>query len=243
MDYFTYASKGKLRESAYNSLPKTPTLLVHESEKTACRPTSFLKYSLSFFRSRNSASTIILNSLSTSLPSPPITPQVPLILPSLSLPSSSEFKKCLNKTTQTPKFRVLLVDDNSVNLQILSRLLTTHMSDVFKQIEIVKSGVKALEVLKCRPFDLVLMDIDMPILNGVETTRHIRSTTESDILLHNRSILIVAVTTNDSDEWRQLYTKVGMNGCISKPISLNELKSTLSNLLELDLSQSSYTPE
>ncbi|KAG0764670.1 hypothetical protein G6F62_008002 [Rhizopus arrhizus] len=117
------------------------------------------------------------------------------------------------------------------------------MSDVFQQIEVVKSGVKALEVLRCRPFDLVLMDIDMPILNGVETTRHIRSTTESDILLHNRNIPIVAVTTNDSDEWRQLYTKVGMNGCISKPISSNELKSILSNLLDLDLSQSSYTPE
>ncbi|KAG1242820.1 hypothetical protein G6F68_016031 [Rhizopus microsporus] len=84
------------------------------------------------------------------------------------------------------------------------------MSDVFEHIELVKSGVKALDVLKHRPFDLILMDIDMPILNGVETTRQIRSSSSSSILPHNRDIPIVAVTTNDSDDSRQVYTKVGM---------------------------------
>jgi CheY-like chemotaxis protein len=78
-------------------------------------------------------------------------------------------------------------------------------------MELVKSGVKALEILRCRTFDLVLMDIDMPILNGIETTRHIRTaSSEFDILLRNKDVPIVAVTTNDSKEWRQTYVKEGM---------------------------------
>ncbi|CAO3691338.1 unnamed protein product [Rhizopus stolonifer] len=161
----------------------------------------------------------------------PSLPSTPIVLPSLSLPTPS----------QKPKRRVLLVDDNSVNLRILSRLLCTTMSNVFDQIESVKSGVKALDVLQNRTFDLILMDIDMPILNGVETTRHIRAAVDYDILEHNRSIPIVAVTTNDSEEWCQLYTKVGMNGCISKPIVPKDLKSTLSKLLDISFF-STFTP-
>jgi CheY-like chemotaxis protein len=104
-----------------------------------------------------------------------------------------------------------LVDDNPINLTILSRLLSIHMADKIEHMELVKSGVKALEILRCRTFDLVLMDIDMPILNGIETTRHIRSaSSEFDILLRNKDVPIVAVTTNDSKEWRQTYVKEGM---------------------------------
>ncbi|ORE04742.1 CheY-like protein [Rhizopus microsporus var. microsporus] len=244
MDYFAYKNKKRIKESQlFNSLPSTPTILIHDTGKSSFRPTC-IRYSTSFFDKEPSQS---LSSLSSSLPSPPTTPQVPLILPSLSLPSPSAlFKRRFSnppKRVISPRLHVLLVDDNAVNLQILSRLLSTHMPDVFEHIELVKSGVKALELLRCRPFDLILMDIDMPILNGVETARHIRSSTEFDILLHNRNIPIVAVTTNDTKEWRELYTNAGMNGCIGKPVSLNDLKSTLSNVLDLDIPQSPYTPE
>jgi CheY-like chemotaxis protein len=84
------------------------------------------------------------------------------------------------------------------------------MSDKIEHLELVKSGEKALEVLKHKPFDLILMDIDMPGLNGLETTQHIRSSSEFDILQMNRNIPIVAVTTNDSRECRQTYMKIGM---------------------------------
>ncbi|EIE77561.1 hypothetical protein G6F55_012772 [Rhizopus delemar] len=228
MDYFAYTAK-KTKDS---------TLVIHDSGKIPCRPTC-IRYSAFLFQDQPPV-------LSASLPSPPITPHVPTILPSLSLPSPSVLRRRFSNpshTIRSPRLHVLLVDDNSINLQILSRMLSTHMSDVFEHIELVKSGVKALDVLKRRPFDLILMDIDMPILNGVETTRQIRSSSSSSILPHNRDIPIVAVTTNDSDDWRQLYTEVGMNGCISKPILLNDLKSSLSSILDLDLIHSPYTPE
>ncbi|KAG1066333.1 hypothetical protein G6F42_026681 [Rhizopus arrhizus] len=117
------------------------------------------------------------------------------------------------------------------------------MSVAIEHMELVKSGVKALEILKCRPFDLILMDIDMPILNGIETTKHIRSSSEFDILPRNRKAPIVAVTTNDSSTWRATYKEIGMNGCIGKPISPNDLKKTLSRILDLHLPIPPYTPE
>ncbi|KAI8993741.1 CheY-like superfamily [Pilobolus umbonatus] len=257
MDYFAYNSKS-IQNAVDNSLegwkspsallPATPTIYAHEGEKTPNRPT-FIRYSSSCFISDaegdSSNQSVISPSeeLSPPIPSPPITPECVSITPSLSLPTNKRRYSNPPPVTHSPRLHVLIVDDNTVNLQILSRLLTVHMADMIAHIELVKSGVKALAVLACRRFDLILMDIDMPILNGIETTRHIRSSSDFDIIAHNRSIPIVAVTTNDSDEWRQLYTDIGMDGCISKPISPKELKKSLSTILDIHLPPAPYTPE
>lgn len=222
MDYFAYESKTRTvsLDSTPDGTPSTPTIYIHDNGKSVPRPTC-IRYSGSLFTDELESSSSLmkkeqafnLKSLSTSLPSPPMNLS-PIILPSLSLPSTKPSYKRRFSTppnpVHTPRLHVLIVDDNSINLQILSRLLSMHMSDVFDHIELVKSGVRALEVLKCRRFDLILMDIDMPILNGVETTKRIRSCSESDIMLQNRKCPIVAVTTNDSKEWRKIYTDIGM---------------------------------
>ncbi|KAK4510544.1 uncharacterized protein ATC70_004975 [Mucor velutinosus] len=255
MDYFAYQSKRKsvahIKEfientassEPSNSMPPTPTIFIHDAGKSPSKPTC-IRYSASFFQENTPSA------LSTSLPSPPITPhhQLPA-LPSLSLslpsPSKSFRRRFSNPphTVHSPRLHVLLVDDNAINLQILSRMLNLHMSAAIEHMELVKSGVKALEILKCRPFDLILMDIDMPILNGIETTKHIRSSTEFDILPRNRKAPIVAVTTNDSSTWQATYKEIGMNGCIGKPISASDLKKTLSRILDLHLPIPPYTPE
>ncbi|KAL7317313.1 sensitivity to red-light reduced protein [Mucor circinelloides] len=256
MDYFAYQSKRKsishIKEfientpssESSNSMPSTPTIFIHDAGKSPSKPTC-IRYSASFFNNENTP-----NVLSTSLPSPPTTPhhQLP-VLPSLSLslpsPSRSLRRRFSNPphTIHSPRLHILLVDDNAINLQILSRMLNLHMSVAIEHMELVKSGVKALEILKCRPFDLILMDIDMPIMNGIETTKHIRSSSEFDILPRNRKAPIVAVTTNDSSTWRATYKEIGMNGCIGKPISPNDLKKTLSRILDLHLPIPPYTPE
>ncbi|KAI8990996.1 CheY-like superfamily [Mycotypha africana] len=146
-------------------------------------------------------------------------------------------------TRHLPRLHILLVDDNSINLAILSKLLKIHLSQYIEHIELVKSGIKALEVLKCRPFDLILMDIDMPLMNGVETTKHIRCSFEFDVLPRNRKAPIFAVTTNDSEAWRQLYKDIGMNGCISKPISPIDLIKSLCSAFDLPMSMPPYTPQ
>lgn len=231
MDYFNYNSKSSSSNRSIDStpegtvLPSTPNIFIHDSGKSPSRPTC-IRYSASFFTPdeiESSATTkkqqvFNLNTLSSSLPSPPTTVTSTIISsPSLSLPlptTSAITKKrrfsTPSHTIDSPRLHILLVDDNSINLQVLSRLLNHHLSESIEHLELVKSGVKALEVLKCRPFDLILMDIDMPILNGIETTKHIRSSQEFDILLQNRTAPIIAVTTNDSTEWRQTYFKIGM---------------------------------
>lgn len=121
------------------------------------------------------------------------------------------FTPCLYINSCRRRMKVLLVDDNWINLAILSQTLRKHMSHMIDHLEVAKSGVKALELLNIQSYDLVLLDIDMPILNGIETARHIRqSTTEYDVLACNRTIPIVAVTTNDSAEWKRAYYDAGM---------------------------------
>ncbi|KAI9321437.1 CheY-like superfamily [Dichotomocladium elegans] len=137
------------------------------------------------------------------------------------------------------KINVLLVDDNHVNLQVLARILKIHMADTVHHLDFAKSGVKALDLLNRARYDLVLLDIDMPVLNGVETARQIRNASkEYTILNQNRNVPIVAVTTNDTSDWKRAYAQVGMNGCVSKPVVPSVLKETLFQVLN-----TGYSPE
>ncbi|ORX48598.1 CheY-like protein [Hesseltinella vesiculosa] len=148
--------------------------------------------------------------------------------------------------------RVLVVDDNDINLQILAKALKIHMSDIFQYIDLVPSGHKAIEQLQLHTYDLILMDIDMPGLNGLEATSWIRrghltplaSSPEDDVvslsdndtsllpvLIQNRRVPIVAVTTNMTMDWKKRFLRAGMNGCLSKPVSPFNLKHSLTQVL------------
>ncbi|KAF8979464.1 sensitivity to red-light reduced protein [Entomortierella lignicola] len=130
----------------------------------------------------------------------------------------------------TKRIKVMIVDDNSVNLTILSRMLKVHFSETVELAATVTSGVEALAKLSQEEFDLILMDIDMPVLNGVETTIAIREENpEYPILESNRKVPIVAVTTSDSECQRGVYKQVGMSDCVSKPIVISKLRSAIEN--------------
>ncbi|KAI7881555.1 CheY-like protein [Lichtheimia hyalospora FSU 10163] len=113
------------------------------------------------------------------------------------------------------------------------------MGDIIHQLHFAKNGVKALEMMHTNVYDLVLLDIDMPLLNGMETARHIRASKEYNILVQNRNVPIVAVTTNDTPDWKRSYAQAGMNGCISKPIVPSLLKKTLHQVLHYGCSPES----
>jgi CheY-like chemotaxis protein len=132
------------------------------------------------------------------------------------------------------KIKVMIVDDNSINLSILSRMLEKHLSDIVYMTVVATSGVMALQKLATEEFDLILMDIDMPVLTGVQTTVAIRQyTPEYPILEQNRSVPIIAVTTSDGAEQRKLYQQVGMSDCVSKPIVLSKLRSAIEGALRV----------
>ncbi|KAG0370290.1 hypothetical protein BGZ54_006976 [Gamsiella multidivaricata] len=132
------------------------------------------------------------------------------------------------------KIKVMIVDDNSINLSILSRMLKVHFSETVELVAVMTSGLDALDRLNQEQIDLILMDIDMPVLTGVETTVAIRQiTSEYPILKENQKVPIIAVTTSDHAVQREMYQRVGMCDCVSKPISLSKLRLAIENAITL----------
>ncbi|KAG9293497.1 hypothetical protein G9A89_009221 [Geosiphon pyriformis] len=127
--------------------------------------------------------------------------------------------------------KVLIIDDNDINLQILSRILSKHFSHLIQTTFTSTSGILALDILSKNEFDLIFCDIEMPMLNGVETTIEIRRGNNGEngykILERNRNVPIIAVTTKDKECDRKEYAKAGMDACVGKPICLDELKTAI----------------
>ncbi|SFI48844.1 histidine kinase N-terminal 7TM domain-containing protein [Celeribacter neptunius] len=111
---------------------------------------------------------------------------------------------------------VLVVDDNRTNRLILEKFLT----DVAGRIETVASGQEAVDRVRDNAFDIILMDIQMPEMGGVEATRKIRAL--EDARGGARSY-IVAVTANAMPEQRQHYLDADMDAVLSKPVSKAQL--------------------
>lgn len=130
-------------------------------------------------------------------------------------------------TRSTNSLRILVVDDNHVNLAVLSTLLKRRFGHLLACPPVaLDSGLKAIQALRTDVFDVIFMDIEMPYLNGVECTRRIRAG-EDGILQCNSSAQIVAVTTKVGDEPGKLYRQVGMDGMISKPVRFEHFRQYL----------------
>jgi CheY-like chemotaxis protein len=164
----------------------------------------------------------------------------------------SSFHRELVYTSLTGRFRTLIVDDNPININILERTLKRHFSHlVAPDIKTASSGNAALCQLspqtmippddifapltaycnKCpkqivrQQFDLILLDIDMPDLSGVQVAEQIRKVHQNHITA------IVAVTTSTLPEQQRIYEKVGMDGVVGKPINLQVLDQVVTKAL------------
>lgn len=116
--------------------------------------------------------------------------------------------------------RVLVVEDNPVNQKMLLMLL----KKIGLEARAANDGQEALEVLLREPYDLVFMDIQMPVLDGLETTRAIRTLPADNPL---RAVPIVAVTVHAFPEDRQRCLSTGMNDYLVKPLSRPALERVL----------------
>ena len=123
-------------------------------------------------------------------------------------------------------YRFLIAEDNEINAEILQSLLEIY--GAVSQLE--TDGEKAVQTFSATPpgtFDAILMDIQMPVMNGYEATRAIRALDRADA----RSIPIIAMTANAFAEDVQAALDAGMNAHVAKPIDLNVLKTALKNAL------------
>ena len=122
---------------------------------------------------------------------------------------------------------ILLVEDNELNREIAVEILNEYGF----LVDTAENGAEAVEKVKnstSGKYDLVLMDVQMPVMNGYEATKQIRALDDPALA----GITILAMTANAFDEDRKKALKYGMDGFLSKPIVIEELISTLQKNLD-----------
>ncbi len=120
--------------------------------------------------------------------------------------------------TQAVALEILLVDDNRINRKVASKILLAHGFT----LDAVASGAEAIVQVNSKAYDVILMDIEMPEMDGIEATAQIHKTLD-----HSTRPYIVALTANAMASERETYLKSGMDGYLSKPIDVDDLLSAL----------------
>ncbi len=120
--------------------------------------------------------------------------------------------------------RVLLVEDNHINIMFASRLLKMWGAEY----EVAENGHEAVELLKHKNFQLILLDIQMPIMNGFELIEKIRN---NEIRPEIQGIPVIALTADAFDETKSRAKALGFNDFITKPIKSGDLYQKISRLL------------
>ncbi|MEM6699834.1 MAG: response regulator, partial [Bacteroidota bacterium] len=118
--------------------------------------------------------------------------------------------------------RILLVEDNLFNQKIVTKAL----SDWGVKYQIAQNGMEAIAAVEQQNFDAILMDINMPVMDGLDATRHIRSYDNEKCHLP-----IIAITANAFQENIEQAQKAGMNGFITKPFSKKQIYEKLTEVL------------
>ncbi len=116
--------------------------------------------------------------------------------------------------------KVLLVEDNFMNQKVAGILL----KKIQVLYDVAGDGCEALKMMAENQYDLILMDLEMPVLNGIETTQKIRN---EEIGGHSKNIPIIALTAHALADSKEQCDAVGMNGFVTKPIRLKELSDLM----------------
>lgn len=148
----------------------------------------------------------------------------------LKLKKQPVYQYSISKTKKP--LAILVAEDEEINKIMVNRLL----SQKGHQVEVVSNGEEALAILAKKEFDLVLMDVQMPEMDGIEATRRIREKEKST----NRHLPIIALTAYALQGDREKFLAVGMDGYLAKPVDSEDLFATIEQLAQ---SQATKTRE
>ncbi len=146
------------------------------------------------------------------------------------LPVSGAAPLAVRSARPSRSLNVLVVEDDRINRMVATRLLENHGHRVTS----AGDGVEAVELALSLYFDAILMDLDLPRMNGLEATRALR----------NRGNLtpVVALTGHEREEWTRRCVEAGMDGFLSKPIDEGELLEMLGSVIRTEARPKLATP-
>ncbi len=128
----------------------------------------------------------------------------------------------------TNTYKILLADDNPINLDLTTRLLKKKGHEVTT----AENGQEAVDLFLKGSFDVILMDLEMPIISGIEAARQIRAKEKASSIDTPAYTPIIAMSAHDEETERTACLVVGMDGFISKPIDIKTLNQTIQEIIE-----------
>lgn len=140
--------------------------------------------------------------------------------------------------SETAPFEILVVEDNPVNQSVAEHMLKR----LGFQAVTADSGIQALELLAKKPYPIILMDCQMPELDGYETTRRIRALEKAGESNLDKPHRIIAMTANTMDEDQQKCLDAGMDDYLSKPVIFTSLATALKRSLKAQVSSGISAP-
>ena len=127
--------------------------------------------------------------------------------------------------TNYSRLKVLVVDDNSTNHVVVTSLIESLVAEV----HLASNGQEAIDVLKTKDIDVVLMDIHMPVMDGIEATLSIRASTEPW-----SEVLIIALTADPEYQQKRLCKNIGMDDALAKPVKLSDILQSFDNVMTIN---------
>lgn len=145
---------------------------------------------------------------------------------------SDKKSKILPNGSMGRRLNILIAEDDKASQMVIYNLFKKngHICDV------ANNGQEALNFLENKQYDLIFMDIQMPILDGVQTTKIIRKSEENN----NKHTPIIALTAYALKEDKEKFLSAGMDNYISKPFNMNELLKVVYNTVKIDSNNNTY---
>ena len=124
-----------------------------------------------------------------------------------------------SKNTLKRSLSILVVEDNAINL----RLITAALTRAGHHVDSAMDGSAAIQKFKEAHYEVILMDIMMPIMDGIAATREIRKIEQSRNIQEENRVKIIAITANAFEDDRSKFFEAGMDFYMNKPVEIEEL--------------------